>query len=111
MRRPGCTPRLPASWGILAPPRGRRGCTWGKRLAATRPSLADETWSVKLLTPDDLWKELVAQNQAYPLAAFQALKDKGLIPMTAGGRGGSARRCRQPIVTPQVSGRDVASLL
>ena len=79
----------------------------GEKIGGNPTKFGDETWSVKLLTPDDLWKELVAQNQAYPLAAFQALKNKGLIPMTAGAGVPVSTTLPPPtvpIVTPQVSG-------
>jgi 8-oxo-dGTP pyrophosphatase MutT (NUDIX family) len=56
----------------------------GQKVGGNPTKFADETWSVKLLTPADLEQALVAQNQSYPLQALQALKDKGLIPAGTG---------------------------
>lgn len=56
----------------------------GQRLGGNPTKFGDETWSVKLLTPADLEKALLAQNQTYPLQALQALKDQGLIAPVSG---------------------------
>jgi 8-oxo-dGTP pyrophosphatase MutT (NUDIX family) len=56
----------------------------GTKVGGDPTKFGGETWSVKLLTPEDLEAEFASQALTYPMKALQALKDKGLIAPGSG---------------------------